>query len=272
MFLAMLGLCFVAIDHPHGKNRSIKDYLCDPATDRKRDWPTTKVEDEGSPGPEEEGSPGPKSATPSEYTPTDEESDGEQPTGYNAQLATGPSDLEFPPSNQVLGTVVKVEDNEIQLGAPDEETVTTDTPTTGTTKAATTITRKTAMITKATAKPGSRPMTRKHVKEIENATARTIIEIRPDVAKNPDAAADTSENVSQRTKVVLRFNPGGPLRNAGSKVIAEPAPRKTGIGAGMEEPSSEAPADSGTSETGYATRSKVTKQKAPGSGPSNRAA
>ena len=39
VFLALLGLGFISLDHPRNNNQKIKDYLCDPVNDRRCDWP-----------------------------------------------------------------------------------------------------------------------------------------------------------------------------------------------------------------------------------------
>ena len=70
MFTALLGLCFVSIDHPTRKNKKIKDYLCD-VKDRHRDWPKRQASPEV---PKSKRTPSPaKSATPSEFVPSDRE-------------------------------------------------------------------------------------------------------------------------------------------------------------------------------------------------------
>ena len=65
-----MGLCFVSIDHPTRKNKKIKDYLCD-VKDRHRDWAKQQPPPEV---PKNKRTPSPaKSATPSEFVPSDSE-------------------------------------------------------------------------------------------------------------------------------------------------------------------------------------------------------
>ena len=42
IFLAILGLCFISIDHPQDQNRIVKDYLCDTKVDYRVIWQPPK--------------------------------------------------------------------------------------------------------------------------------------------------------------------------------------------------------------------------------------
>lgn len=83
VFTAMLGLSFIAIDHPKGDNEKIKNYLCNPITDRKCDWPQGPPQVQEKPEPRSSPEVSCESGTP--YSPSDSEAESESDDDYTGK-------------------------------------------------------------------------------------------------------------------------------------------------------------------------------------------